>query len=369
MNRSLTDGHFNDYNIVYLPYCTGDLFVGDKYLEASESVYSQALGNKQCLGQDKGMYMNGYNNTMAVLKWALQNYPEPEHLVLGGYSAGSLAAQMWSAFVAKEWGVESKSTKFQVLADSYVGVFPEYKVAAGSLINYYGGCGLVGFPDAMVAQCEAETATAAEMVSSLMEQAPSGEWLFVDSIADKTQRKFYQLVLLGIAGYPFTTLLPADEFYGNMTVILDTYSAFMNVTRFNIDSEQHVWLTGNDYASAVDLEGEMLGDVLTSWLSDSASTPTSTTATPTSTPEATTSAPTTTPESTTATPISTPEATKSPPIATPAATTSSSTLAPNGTTDSPTSIPEATTATPVSTADASSSTTTPEPTIGIFTYC
>jgi hypothetical protein len=301
MNRTLDGNVFDDYNIVYLPYCTGDLFVGNKYLEPYESVYNQALGNQQCLGQNQGMYMNGYNNTMAVLKWALANYPDPEQLVVGGYSAGSLAAQMWSAYVANTWEVQSKSTKFQVLADSYVGVFPEYKVPASELINYYGGCDLVGFPEAMVAECEAQTATAVDMVGSLMKEAPDGEWLFIDSISDHTQRKFYELVLLGIAGYPFTTLLPADEFYGNMTEILDTYSAFMNVTRFNIDSDQHVWLTGNDYAVAEDLEGEYLGDVLSSWLSYS-STPEATTSAPTSTPEATTAAP----QVTTATPTSAP---------------------------------------------------------------
>ncbi|KAG1709889.1 hypothetical protein DVH05_016903 [Phytophthora capsici] len=278
----------------------GDLFVGNKYLEPYESVYNQALGNKQCLGQNQGMYMNGYNNTMAVLKWALENYPDPEQIVVGGYSAGSLGAQMWSAYVAKTWEVESKSTKFQVLADSYVGVFPEFKVAASQLINYYGGCGVLGFPDSMTVECEAETATAVEMVSSLMKEAPGAEWLFIDSIADKTQRKFYELVLLGIAGYPFTNLLPADEFYGNMTEILNAYSLVMNVTRFNIDSEQHVWLTGNDYSSAENLEGETLGNVLGSWLEYS--TPEATTATPISTPETTTA----TPVSTTGTPTTKP---------------------------------------------------------------
>jgi len=42
-------------------------------------------------------------------------------------------------------------------------------------------------------------------------------------------------VLLWIAGYPLTTLLPADEFYGNMMGILDT--------------SFQLWLTGNDSAS------------------------------------------------------------------------------------------------------------------------
>ncbi|RLN95245.1 hypothetical protein BBJ28_00019436 [Nothophytophthora sp. Chile5] len=310
MDRSIEDNLFNDYNIVYLPYCTGDLFVGNKYLEPYESVYNQALGNQQCLGQNMGMYMNGYNNTMAVMEWALENYPDPEHIIIGGFSAGSLGAQMWSAYVANAWQTEEKSTKYQVLADSYVGVFPEYKVAASELINYYGGCDLVEFPDDIVTECEAQTATVIEMIGSLMEEAPSAEWLFIDSIADQTQRKFYELVLLGIAGYPFTNLMPADEFYGNMTVILDAYSVFMNVTRFNIDSTQHVWLTGADYASAEDLDGKLLGDVLSAWLEDS-------TTTPTATPETTTATPTSTPETTTSTPASTPEATTDAPTSTP----------------------------------------------------
>ncbi|KAG3058039.1 hypothetical protein PC121_g14566 [Phytophthora cactorum] len=42
------------------------------------------------------------------LRTLLVNYPDPEQIVIGGYSAGSLAAQMWSAYVAKTWAVESK---------------------------------------------------------------------------------------------------------------------------------------------------------------------------------------------------------------------------------------------------------------------
>ncbi|CAH0519204.1 unnamed protein product [Peronospora belbahrii] len=91
---------FNDWNIVFLPYCTGDIFVGDTYLEPFESNFSQLLGNKQCLGQKRGIYLNGYNNAKAVLDWALENFPDPKHLVIGGYSAGSLGAQLWSAKAA-----------------------------------------------------------------------------------------------------------------------------------------------------------------------------------------------------------------------------------------------------------------------------
>ncbi|KAG7392039.1 hypothetical protein PHYBOEH_006515 [Phytophthora boehmeriae] len=217
------------------------------------------------------MYMNGYNNAKAVLDWALKNFPDPEQLVVGGYSAGSLGAQLWSAYVADAWQVEQKSTKFQVLADSYVGVFPEHKAAASSLVNYYGGCDVdLKFPESLVAACKAGTATATEMVDSLIKEIPHSEWLFIDSIADRTQRKFYELVRLGIAGYPFTTLFDADQFYGNLTAILDSHSQLANVTRFNIDSEQHVWLKSADYRTAQSTEGKVLGDVLSAWLGKAA---------------------------------------------------------------------------------------------------
>ncbi|CEG48414.1 Protein notum homologue [Plasmopara halstedii] len=268
MNRHLGDNVFNDFNIVYLPYCTGDLFVGNKYLEPFENMYSQGLENKQCLGQNKGMHLNGYNNTMAVIKWALDNYPNPEQIVIGGYSAGSLGAQLWSTFVAKAWNVETKATKFQVLADSYVGVFPEFNRPASSLVNFYGGCRLLNFPDSIVSTCEAETATAVDLVSSLMKETLSGQWLFINSIGDETQRMFYELVLLGIAGFPFTQLRPVDEFYGNLTAMLNVYSSFMDVTRFDIDSEEHVWLTRDDYRSVKRLDGQLLGDVMSAWLSN-----------------------------------------------------------------------------------------------------
>ncbi|KAE8910796.1 hypothetical protein PF005_g17717 [Phytophthora fragariae] len=46
------------------------------------------------------MHLNGYNYAKAVLDWALENFPDPELLVIGGYSAGSLGAHIWSAKIA-----------------------------------------------------------------------------------------------------------------------------------------------------------------------------------------------------------------------------------------------------------------------------
>jgi len=268
LNRSVSDNMFNDWNIVHIPYCTGDLHVGDKTTASYTTGYEVALGNSQCLGQNKSMHMNGYNNAQSALQWALANYPEPEHLVLAGYSAGSLSAQLYSSYVANLWDVDAKSIKYQVLADSYVGVFPEDETPASVLLDYFGACDVdLDLAENVSAACKAETLKTVELVSSLVEQVPSSDWLFIDSKGDKTQRKFYELVKDGISGYPFTNLISEADFFSNMTVILDAYEAISSkITTFNVESTLHVYLRENNFMDYVSDAGLLLGDVINTWL-------------------------------------------------------------------------------------------------------
>ncbi|KAE9309701.1 hypothetical protein PF008_g20632 [Phytophthora fragariae] len=115
------------------------------------------------------MHLNGYNNAKTVLDWALENFPDPEQLVIGGYSAGSLGAQIWSVKAAKMWEVGQRapdnesavgptSTKFQVLAD-------KSKTHASSLVKCFGGCDL-SFPASLTEGCKVKTAMATEIVDS-----------------------------------------------------------------------------------------------------------------------------------------------------------------------------------------------------------
>ncbi|POM68799.1 Hypothetical protein PHPALM_14989 [Phytophthora palmivora] len=196
------------------------------------------------------MHLNGYNNTKTVLEWALNKFPDPEKLVIGGYSAGSLGAQLWSAKIAEMWHVEQKSVTYQVLADSYVDVFLEQKAAASSLLNFFGGCDVdLHFPELMQVECKAETATATALVDALIQEAPKSKWLFIHS--------------------------NADQFYGNLSLILDSHALFTNVTRFNIDSDEHVWLKAPGYATTTSLGGALLGNVLSEWLGQPSTDPAS----------------------------------------------------------------------------------------------
>lgn len=333
LDRSLADNMFKDWNIVFIPYCTGDIHIGNRVNAAYESGIEVLLGNTQCLGLDYATHMNGYNNTMAVLDWAIENYPEVDDLIVGGESAGSLGAQVHSAKIADMWDVKSKGTRFSVLADSYVGVVPKDHPAAELLVTYGACTNDFGLSEDIVAACEAGTATTIEMIEALLEAQPEGNWLFIDSKGDKTQRYFYALVDEGILGYPFSDLIFEEYFFSNMSAITDAYQTVSSrITTFYVEGTKHVFLADSNFTSYESDEGLLLGDVINAWLVSNSSLNTGATAEPTTgAPSSTTATPgattNTTPGSASATTspsgTSSPTATSSPSASSPSATTTS----------------------------------------------
>lgn len=71
---------FWNYDVVYLPYCTGDMGVGTS---------SQTWWYK---GETRHTYFHGAHNMRAVLDWVEENHPDPGRLVIAGTSAGGYAA-------------------------------------------------------------------------------------------------------------------------------------------------------------------------------------------------------------------------------------------------------------------------------------
>ncbi|KAG3033985.1 hypothetical protein PC121_g2276 [Phytophthora cactorum] len=267
LNRSISDNMFKDWNIVFIPYCTGDVHAGNRILEPYESSTAELLGEPQCLGLNYTMYLNGYNNTQAALDWALENYPDVDNLIVGGESAGSLGAQLHSAHIAELWSVSAKGTRFSVIADSYVGAVPANHTGSQSL-HFTGVCGVnLGMPATVVADCDAETASTVEMTESLIEDEPQGNWLFINSKGDLTQRYFYALLEEGIQGYPFTDLVSEEDFYADMSAILEAYQSISSrMTTFYVEGTKHVFLADTNFTSYESDEGLLLGDVLNAWL-------------------------------------------------------------------------------------------------------
>lgn len=67
------------WNIIYVPYCTGDVHTGNK-----TGVYPDADPTKPAL-----TYLHrGARNGEALANWIAQNMPKPDHLLVTGFSAG-----------------------------------------------------------------------------------------------------------------------------------------------------------------------------------------------------------------------------------------------------------------------------------------
>ena len=82
---------FRDYSMVYVPYCTGDVHLGDQSV-----TYETAAGSLT-------IRHNGYNNAAAVLDWTFANYTAPESVFVAGGSAGAIPTPFYAHLAAEQY--------------------------------------------------------------------------------------------------------------------------------------------------------------------------------------------------------------------------------------------------------------------------
>ena len=83
------DNPFADYTVVFVPYCTGDVHVGD-----SVQVYGEDTGGRS-------VHHQGAHNVEQVLKWVKAQVQRPERVVIAGASAGSYGAIFHTPRIAR----------------------------------------------------------------------------------------------------------------------------------------------------------------------------------------------------------------------------------------------------------------------------
>lgn len=88
--RSRTDLPTKDWNIVYMPYCTGDVHIGNNL-----ATYSDTTGQEPPLS----WHHSGYNNTVAAAEYAADRFPNVEKMLVTGFSAGGTATSAAYYFV------------------------------------------------------------------------------------------------------------------------------------------------------------------------------------------------------------------------------------------------------------------------------
>lgn len=90
--RSRTDLPTKDWNIVYLPYCTGDVHIGNR-----AATYTDTTGGQPPLT----WHHSGYTNTLAAANYAKTQIPSVNKLLVTGFSAGGTATASAYWFVRR----------------------------------------------------------------------------------------------------------------------------------------------------------------------------------------------------------------------------------------------------------------------------
>jgi Pectinacetylesterase len=97
LRRSDATNQFRDFNYVYLPYCTGDVHIGNIV-----RTYTDPLGKDP----DLVFHHNGYTNMTEAAKYAATLFKNPPRLVVAGCSAGGAGAIAGHYFVRQAFAPE-----------------------------------------------------------------------------------------------------------------------------------------------------------------------------------------------------------------------------------------------------------------------
>jgi hypothetical protein len=154
-DMSNEDNPFHDYNMVFVPYCTGDVHIGN-------AVTTYPVGDTN---RNVKIYHQGYANATAVLNWVYGNIVEPSTVFVTGCSAGAIPSPFYAMDVAAaypdariaQWGDAAGSYRnvtgflttnldswgtFDILGEEFAGVAAEdldfetlYEVAAAKYPN------------------------------------------------------------------------------------------------------------------------------------------------------------------------------------------------------------------------------------------
>lgn len=227
------DNPLAGYSVVYVPYCTGDLHLGD---------------NTQDYGGGVVVEHKGRVNATAALEGMAESFPDAEEVVVLGFSAGSAGAPLYGGLVHDLL----PDADVKVIADAS-GAYP-----GDELITTAIG-GLWGIFDDLPAWPEsAGQPPSAWSLPGLFVQAgrhvPGIAQATIDTAEDSVQRRFTELI--GFGGTPLVELIDANAAF--------IESSGVEVASWVGPGDGHVSTAGDEvlYGSEVD------GVALVDWIGD-----------------------------------------------------------------------------------------------------
>jgi hypothetical protein len=278
--------NFFDWTVVHVLYCSGDVHAGNvtrPYPDPSGEPVVQA----------------GARNTRAVIDW-VKRQPELAkvgRLVVAGASAGAVAAQVWADRLLSE----IPHVRAAVVADSFIGVYPQIAPAAhalktptlrvrvhsaadgwmggaprgeettsgasaspafgngqernaqaptleGALIRNFGACTteLFSGPGAdptLAEACRAQRVSQQQIFAAHMRRWPNATFAVVQPKHDPVERSYFDVIAL-TSGHTVRSL-SASDFLGRVWAIAESYSAFSNYRHYFVNTDKNSPLGGH----------------------------------------------------------------------------------------------------------------------------
>ena len=88
---------FADHSFVFVPYCTGDVHIGDR-----DAVY-EVPATEEEPAREVTIHHRGYTNGRAALDWTYEHFPGPETVFITGSSAGSIPSPVYARHFAEHY--------------------------------------------------------------------------------------------------------------------------------------------------------------------------------------------------------------------------------------------------------------------------
>ncbi len=171
------DNPFKDWYVVYLPYCTGDMFWG-----ANDYNYPDYLNKLP--GDSWTIQHRGFVNFQAVLKWVKDSFRLPQQVFVAGSSAGGYGAIVNYPYIREAFPF----TRAYVLADASSGVM------AGDFNNKANAVWNIQYPTWILGG-DVSTLTMEDVYTNIAAEYPLMKFAQYTTAYDQIQVLYYHLSL------------------------------------------------------------------------------------------------------------------------------------------------------------------------------
>lgn len=200
-NLTRRNNPFADYDMVFVPYCTADVHMGDAVVTYGEGEDAVEVNH------------TGAVNAAAALDWTYANFDAPESVFVTGCSAGSLGASFHAASILSQY----EGVRAAVLGDSAGG----YR---GNLEAQFAAWNTAGvLPDLDVFADETiETLSFNDFWIGPAQTFPDAQFAQYNTAGDLVQSFF---ILIGGMGLPYPEALAAND--AEITDAVDNYASYI----------------------------------------------------------------------------------------------------------------------------------------------